>query len=93
VSDYAVGQEDPATFRALWPIIDPSVSLHELTQQAHADLPALTRRAHCRLTGRGRWWIADSRLIPGSGRVTDTCLIYDAPAVSVHRRAYHRSAA
>ena len=72
---------DMSTFRAFWPIIDPTIPPDELIREATADLPLLTSRAHAVLTGPCRWAIAPSEKVPGSGRVTKTVLLAEAPAV------------
>ena len=73
-------------FRAIWPITDETVGYAELCRQATDDLPALVAQAKARLTRPGRFSIAPSDKVPGSGRVTDAVLVYEAPAVPVVRR-------
>lgn len=68
------------TLRCLWPVVDPSIPLRELLAEAAADLPEVATRAHAKVTGPGRWSMAPSEAVPGSGRVTDTVLIFEAPA-------------
>ena len=77
-------------FQALWPITDESVRLPDLVDQAREDVPALLAQAHAKPTGQGRWRIADSRKIPGSGRTTELVLVYECPAVKTAPRVYHR---
>jgi hypothetical protein len=71
-------------FRAFWPIVDQRVPYDALIREAEAELPELTIRAHARITnlGAGRWSIERSSRVPGSGRVTPTVLMYEAPAVA-----------
>ena len=68
-------------FIAFWPITDEAVPFRVLRDQAAAEVPALAAQAHARITGRCRWTIRDSAAVPGSGRVTDTVLVCEAPAV------------
>ncbi len=77
-----------ATFIARWPITEPHLTLQQLVQSARPDLPDLATRAHARLVGAGRWTIAASADVPGSGMVTPTVLLYRAPCVPVPRRPY-----
>lgn len=77
------------TFRAIWPIHDPTVPLRDLVREAAADVENVAARSRARLVGRGSWSMAASENVPGSGRVTDTVLIFEAPAVALPRRAYH----
>ena len=69
----------PMIFRARWPIHHHAPHT-DLVDQAAADLPTLIRQAHARLTGPGRFTIARSQHVPGSGRITEWVLIYEAPA-------------
>lgn len=82
----------PDTFRAIWPIVDESVSYAALCKEATAELPAVIARAHAQLLSPGRFSIAPSVDVPGSGRVTESVLIYEAPATAVPRRSYWRAA-
>lgn len=68
-------------FRAFWPITDTSMPMQRLIDQARPDLPWLTAQAHAVITGRGKWTIELSANVPGSGRVTETVLLFNAPAV------------
>lgn len=69
------------TFRAFWPITDENRPLQSLIEEARKDLPWLTAQAHAQLAGRGRWTVERSADVPGSGRVTETVLLFNAPAV------------
>lgn len=79
-------------FRAIWPITDPDATWSSLVETASTEVPLLAARAHARITGAGRFTIADSRLVPGSGRTTKHVLMFEAPAVMRKRREYHREA-
>jgi len=68
------------TFMARWPITDETLGIAELAVLARPDLPLLTAQAGARITGPGRWFVARSADFPGSGRVTDWTLVYEAPA-------------
>lgn len=81
-----------STFRAIWPIVDTAVDYQHLIREACEDLPTLAARAHAEITGRGRFSIAPSARVPGSGRVTESVLLYEAPAVEVGRRDYWKVA-
>lgn len=72
-------------FRAIWPIVDDDITLRDLISQATRDLPAVAARAHADLSDRGRWYVADSTKVPGSGRITPTVLVYEAPATEKRR--------
>jgi hypothetical protein len=80
-------------FRAIWPITNERLPFTALCAQATHDLPALTAMAHARLTGPGRWSAALSTDIPGSGRVTQWVLLYEAPATPAPRRTTPSQAA
>lgn len=73
-----------STFRAIWPIVDERLPWDRLIREAEADLELLTAQAHARITnyGAGRWSIERSCRVPGSGRITETVLMYEAPAVA-----------
>jgi hypothetical protein len=79
-------------FRAVWPIVDERVPLPHLEAQAEADLPLLLGQVHARLLERGVFKVADSRTVPGSGRVTPRVLVYEAPAKPMRARPYHHAA-
>lgn len=79
-----------AVFRAIWPIYDPTMPYDAMLQAAIEELPDVAARSHARITGRGRFTIAPSSKVPGSGRVTDTVLVYEADADPLPRRPYHR---
>lgn len=68
------------TFRAIWPITNERLPFVALCTQARHDIPLLLAQAHARPTGPGRWSMAESTYIPGSGRVTPWVLIYECPA-------------
>ncbi len=78
----------PDTFRAFWPITDPDLTPYQLVAVAAEELPALIVQAHAQVVGRGQWRILPSVAVPGSGRVTDEVLVYDAPAIPVAPRPY-----
>lgn len=80
-------------FRAIWPIADQSIGYATLCRQAAEDLPLLIGHASARLTNPGRFSIAPSVEVPGSGRVTEAVLVYEAPAVALAPRAYRKDAA
>lgn len=83
----------PATFRAIWPIVDQTKPWASLITEARNEIPFIAARAHARIdTTRGRFSIAPSAETPGSGQVTSTCLIYEAPAKPASR-PYHRRTA
>lgn len=76
------------TFKAIWPITDQTQSLDELIAVATPEVPTLASRAHARITSRGRFTIARSIDVPGSGRATPTVLVYEARAVEMPARRY-----
>jgi len=80
-------------FRALWPITDDSLTFADLCKQAAGDLPDLVIQAHARLLRPGRFTIAESAHVPGSGRVTPTVLLYEAPAEAKPMRSYWKASA
>ena len=82
-----------STFRAFWPITDQRIGWDELLRAASMDLPLLAAQAQCRIAGDGAFRIARSVDVPGSGRITPTVLVFEAPARQLRPRAYHRSAA
>lgn len=69
-----------ALYKAIWPITDISLPFLTLIEQGKAELPDLTRFARVRIAGPGRWSVAESRHVPGSGGITPWVLIYEAPA-------------
>lgn len=76
-------------FLAIWPIVDETVSYADLCRQAERDLPDMIARARVILARPGRFSIAPSEKVPGSGRITDAVLVYEAPATRAPRRPYH----
>ena len=80
-------------FVAFWPITDPSVPANQLVQEATETLPMLAARAHARITEAGRWSIRPSASLPGSGRVAETVLFFEAAAEQMEQRDYWKGAA
>lgn len=80
-------------FRAWWPIVDEDAAWSELCRQAEAEVPLLVAQGKAKLTGPGRFSIAPSAQVPGSGRVTESVLLYEAPAVRAPIRAYRKTVA
>lgn len=76
-------------FRAVWPVVDnvPTISL--LTQ-AGGDIRHLAAQAHARIVGPGRFSFARAVDVPGSGRVTEWVLLFEAPAERVAVRPYRK---
>ena len=85
-----MGADASHTFRAVWPIIDSSVPGDQLAAEVVGDLPALASTARARLLAPGRFYVAPSRTIPGSGNVTANVLVYECPARPARRRVYHQ---
>jgi len=54
-------------FRAIWPVLDPTVPLLELFSDAADELPEIARRAHVQLAGRPRWSLQPGWQVAGSG--------------------------
>ena len=75
-------------YRCCWPILEDGTPYRDLIRDAKAELPTLIAQAHAKLTGPGRFSIADSADVPGSGRTTPTVLVFEAPAVEVKRDIY-----
>ena len=75
-------------FRAVWPILEDGTPYRELVRAAKSEVPLLAGQAHARLTGDGRFSIAEAVDVPGSGRTTSTVLVYEAPATAITRRDY-----
>ena len=80
-------------FRAIWPIVDETTSYADLCREAAAEIPELVARSRARLAKPGRFSVAPSEHVPGSGRVTDSVLIYEAPAQPLATRSYWKGAA
>lgn len=78
------------TFRAIWPICDPTVPGTQLAAEVRGDLPGLARQALAVVTGPGRFYVAPSRAVPGSRGATSHVLVYEAPARALEPRAYRR---
>lgn len=79
VTQPAVLVTPPFVFRAFWPILDMATPLEELLAAANRELPLVAARAHAEVRHDGRWSIAPSVRVPGSGRVTENVLLYEAP--------------
>lgn len=79
------------TFQAVWPIVDEAQPWADLIHEAETQIRLIAARAHARITSRGSFRVEPSDRIPGSGRVTKTCLVFEAPAVPAKARPYHRS--
>lgn len=75
-------------FRAVWPILEDGTPYRDIVRAAKAEIPALAGQAHARLTGPGRFSIAESDDVPGCGRTTPTVLVFEAPALAIARRDY-----
>lgn len=73
-------------FRALWPITDMTLPLGDLIAAAEVDLPVVAALQHAEVQSGGRWSVAPSSRVPGSGNITANVLIYEAPAVPVNAR-------
>lgn len=80
-------------FRACWPILEDGTPYRDLVRTAKTEIPVLVGQAHARLTGAGRFSIAESVDVPGSGRTTPTVLVYEAPATAITRRDYWKAPA
>lgn len=80
-------------FRAVWPIVDERMSFADLCREGESDLPMLIAQAHARVTKPGRFSIAPSDRVPGSGRVTASCLVFEAAAERAPIRAYRKAVA
>jgi hypothetical protein len=72
--------------RLIWPIVDEQAPITQLCAEAAEQVPHLLRQTHARATGPGRFGIADSRHLPGSGRTTRWVLTYECPAVPAPRQ-------
>ena len=79
------------TLRIIWPILDPTIARDDLIAEAVETLPRLVAQARARITrpDQALFRILPSTRVPGSGRVTDTVLVYDVPAVAAPPRCYH----
>ena len=75
-------------FRAIWPITDRRLGDRELADQAIEEVPGIALQARATITGRGQFRIAPSADVPGSGGVTEWCLVYEAPARATQTRGY-----
>lgn len=73
------------TFRAIWPIVDEGKSYADLCREAAADLPLLVAQARAKLAAPGRFSVAPSDRVPGSGRVAESVLVFEAPATRDNR--------
>lgn len=72
---------------AVWPITTTAPDYPALVREARRDLTGhLLPMARARLTGKGRFTIRRSVDVPGSGRLTEWCLHYAAPAEPTPRR-------
>lgn len=80
-------------FRAIWPITDDATPWVDLCRQAALEVPALAAQAHAHLVNAGRFSMALSSQVPGSGRVTEWCLLFEARALRKPAREYHREVA
>lgn len=80
-------------FRAVWPIVDERMTFADICREAERDLPLLIAQAHAKLTNPGRFSIAPSDRVPGSGRVTESCLVFEAAAERAPIRAYRKAVA
>lgn len=68
-------------FRAFWPVVDDTRTYGSLCREAALEVPFLAAQAKASLLAPGRFSIAAAEQVPGCGAVTDTVLIYEAPAV------------
>lgn len=81
-------------FRAVWPIKDDDPQpYHLLIRQASDDLPTLLTQAAAQQVGMGRFSVALSTQVPGSGRVSESVLVYEAPVIQTPPRPYRNQVA
>lgn len=80
--------EDGGTVRLIWPILDESLTLGQLIAEAAPEVPMLISRAHAVAAGVGRFYTAHSWEVPGSGRVSNLVLVFEAPATAAPSRPY-----
>lgn len=78
-------------FRAIWPITDPTMTTEALMVEALHEAPVVARRHHAELLGPGRFHRLPSARVAGSGRATEECLVYEAPAKPMAERAYWKA--
>lgn len=78
-------------FRAIWPITDETLTVAELARIALPEIAMLAAQAGARVLDGGEFRTADSRRVPGSGRVTPRVLIYEARAERIDRRSYRKA--
>lgn len=72
-------------FRAMWPIVSDQPA-QQLIREAREEIPLLAARAGARIIGPGRFTFARSVDVPGSGRVTEFVILFEAPASEKKRR-------
>ena len=60
-------------------------SYADLCREAAADLPLLVAQARAKLAAPGRFSVAPSDRVPGSGRVAESVLVFEAPATRDNR--------
>ena len=73
-------------FRAMWPIPDTTSSFPELMAQAYAEVPHLARMQRASIVGdAGKFSVALSKDVPGSGNTTQWVLLFVAPAITSPR--------
>lgn len=70
------------TFRAIWPVVDESVPLKELLDEAAADLPAVARRHGLVVRSALHPRVARGRDVPGSGGA-DLVVLIDVEVVRI----------
>lgn len=81
----------PATFRAVWPILEGQGTAEtdsELILQALGDLPAVARRHNAKIIGDPRACIMEGRKVQGSAG-HKFVVVAEAPAQELPRRSYH----
>lgn len=75
---------DKVTYRAIWPIVVVR-PMQRLIDEACEELPRMARFAGVQITGTPAWSIHPSIDIPGSGRVSDFCLVVTVQAEPIDR--------
>lgn len=74
----------PLHYRAIWPVLDESLPLTDLIDEANRDLPQLLRRSRLRAAARPRWCLRPGRDVPGSGGAR-TVLVCDVAVAQIPR--------
>ena len=74
------------TLRAVWPVLDDGMTLHEVTTEADDDLPNVAARHKVAVAGRAQYCLRPGVEVPGFS-AWDLVLVGDVPVRALSQNA------